>query len=190
VERRRRRGRAARRARAGGRDDSASSPEITLFLLLILVPSRYSRGRSRWQSLRTNLTAEFTSKGSAHRQGLANTAWTSSSRVDASTVQAQVDQWRHQRRGHNVMVYDQGKNLIAHTSRPWCARAGDEKPRAGRLAAEGAGDPLPPIPPDAGSVKSSTSRCRCSRASSAPCAWQWTRPSSPPPPRRPAPPSS
>src|SRR4029450_13043321 len=48
--------------------------KITLFLFLILVPLAVLTWSISVQSLRTNLTEEFTSKGSAIAKGLANTA--------------------------------------------------------------------------------------------------------------------
>ena len=92
--------------------------KITLFLLLILVPLAVLTWTISVQSLRTNLTAEFTSKGSAIAKGLANSAVDLVLTRDASTVQAQVDQVAGISGVAYVMVYDQGKNLIAHTFAP------------------------------------------------------------------------
>ena len=85
--------------------------KITFFLFLILVPLAVL-------SLRTNLTEEFTSKGSAIAKGLANTAVDLVLTRDASTVQAQVDQVAGITGVAYVMVYDQQKTLIAHTFAP------------------------------------------------------------------------
>jgi methyl-accepting chemotaxis protein len=93
-------------------------PKITGFLLLILVPLAALTWAISVQSLRTNLTEEFTSKGSAIAKGLANSAVDLVLTRDASTVQAQVDQVAGISGVAYVMVYDQGKTLIAHTFAP------------------------------------------------------------------------
>ena len=92
--------------------------KIMAFLLLILVPLAALTWTISVQSLRTNLTEEFTSKGSAIARGLANTAVDLVLTRDASTVQAQVDQVAGISGVAYVMVYDQQKTLIAHTFAP------------------------------------------------------------------------
>src|SRR6185436_10840500 len=86
--------------------------KIMGFLLLILIPLAVLTWAISVQSLRTNLTEEFTSKG------LANSAVDLVLTRDASTVQAQVDQVAGISGVAYVMVYDQQKTLIAHTFAP------------------------------------------------------------------------
>ena len=66
-----------------------------------------------------NLTEEFTSKGTAIANSLASSAaWTSILTRDASTVQAQVDQFAGISGVAYVMVYDPAATQIAHTFVP------------------------------------------------------------------------
>ena len=93
--------------------------KITTFLFLILVPLAALTWWISVQSLRANLTAEFTSKGSAIAKGLANSGVDLILTRDASTVQAQVDQVAGITGVAYVMVYDPQKTLIAHTFAPF-----------------------------------------------------------------------
>src|SRR6185503_13178071 len=92
--------------------------KIMGFLLLILIPLAALTWAISVQSLRSKLTEEFTSKGSAIAKGLANSAVDLVLTRDASTVQAQVDQVAGISGVAYVMVYDQQKTLIAHTFAP------------------------------------------------------------------------
>ena len=93
--------------------------KITTFMFLILVPLAALTWWISVQSLRANLTDEFTSKGSAIARGLANSGVDLILTRDASTVQAQVDQVAGISGVAYVMVYDAQKTLIAHTFAPF-----------------------------------------------------------------------
>ena len=105
-------------ARARGRRFGLLA-KITTFLFLILVPLAALTWWISVQSLRANLTEEFTSKGSAIAKGLANSGVDLILTRDASTVQAQVDQVAGISGVAYVMVYDPQKTLIAHTFAPF-----------------------------------------------------------------------
>src|SRR4030095_1572485 len=93
--------------------------KITTFMFLILIPLAVLTWWISVQSLRANLTDEFTSKGSAIARGLANSGVHVILTRDASTVQAQVDQVAGISGVAYVMVYDSQKTLIAHTFAPF-----------------------------------------------------------------------
>jgi methyl-accepting chemotaxis protein len=93
--------------------------KITTFLFLILIPLAALTWMISVQSLRSNLTTEFTSKGTAIAKGLANSGVDLLLTRDASTVQAQVDQVAGITGVAYVMVYDAQKTLIAHTFAPF-----------------------------------------------------------------------
>ncbi|HKZ05556.1 MAG TPA: methyl-accepting chemotaxis protein [Methylomirabilota bacterium] len=93
--------------------------KITTFMFLILVPLAALTWWISVQSLRANLTDEFTSKGSAIARGLANSGVDLILTRDASTVQAQVDQVAGISGVAYVLVYDAQKTIIAHTFAPF-----------------------------------------------------------------------
>jgi methyl-accepting chemotaxis protein len=93
--------------------------KITTFMFLILIPLAVLTWWISVQSLRANLTDEFTSKGSAIARGLSNSGVDLILTRDASTVQAQVDQVAGISGVAYVMVYDSQKTLIAHTFAPF-----------------------------------------------------------------------
>jgi methyl-accepting chemotaxis protein len=93
--------------------------KITTFMFLILIPLAALTWMISVQALRTNLTEEFTSKGTAIAKGLANSGVDLILTRDASTVQAQVDQVAGISGVAYVMVYDPQKTLIAHTFAPF-----------------------------------------------------------------------
>ncbi len=92
--------------------------KITVFMLLVLVPLAVITWTLSVQTLRTDLTQEFTDKGAAIAKGLANSAVDLILTRDASTVQALVDQVAAISGVAYVMVYDPQKTLIAHTFSP------------------------------------------------------------------------
>jgi methyl-accepting chemotaxis protein len=92
--------------------------KMILFLAAVLLPLALVTWTIAVQSLRRNLTEEFTSKGSAIANSLATTAVDMISTRDASTVQAFVDQFASISGVAYVMVYDAHKTLIAHTFSP------------------------------------------------------------------------
>ncbi|HET9926349.1 MAG TPA: hypothetical protein VFS98_19700, partial [Methylomirabilota bacterium] len=67
--------------------------KITLFLVLVLVPLAAVSWTISYRSLQENLTREFTDKGSAIANSLASSGADLVVNRDASTVQAQVDEF-------------------------------------------------------------------------------------------------
>jgi methyl-accepting chemotaxis protein len=106
--------------------DSASVPrvrfgllaKITLFLVLVLVPLAALSWTIAYHSLQDSLTREFTDKGSAIANSLASSGADLVVNRDASTVQAQVDEFAKITGVAYVMVYDPQRALIAHTFAP------------------------------------------------------------------------
>jgi methyl-accepting chemotaxis protein len=92
--------------------------KITLFLFLILVPLAATSWILAYRSLQENLTREFTDKGSAIANSLASSGADLIVNRDASTVQAQVDEFAKINGVAYVMVYDAQFTLIAHTFAP------------------------------------------------------------------------
>ena len=92
--------------------------KITVFLVLVLVPVAIASWTIAYRSLQENLTREFTDKGSAIANSLASSAADLVVNRDASTVQAQVDEFAKISGVAYVMVYDPQRTLIAHTFAP------------------------------------------------------------------------
>src|SRR6266508_4558752 len=93
-------------------------PKIILFLAATLVPlAAITWWISVW-ALTTNLTEEFTSKGTAIAKSLASSGVDLLLTRDASTVQGTVDQFGAISGVKYVMVYDPQKTLVAHTFSP------------------------------------------------------------------------
>jgi twitching motility protein PilJ len=92
--------------------------KLILFLAITLVPLAAITWWISVRALTTNLTDEFTSKGTAIARGLASSAVDLLLTRDASTVQGLVDQVGAINGVKYVMVYDQQKTLIAHTFAP------------------------------------------------------------------------
>ncbi|HKW94911.1 MAG TPA: methyl-accepting chemotaxis protein [Methylomirabilota bacterium] len=92
--------------------------KIVLFLVLVLVPLAALSWTIAYRSLRENLTREFTDKGSAIANSLASSGADLIVNRDASTVQAQVDEFAKIAGVAYVMVYDPQRTLIAHTFAP------------------------------------------------------------------------
>jgi methyl-accepting chemotaxis protein len=92
--------------------------KISLFLALILLPLAGMTWTLSERALRTRLTEEFTSKGTAIANSLASTGADLVLTRDASTVQALVDQFAAISGVAYVMVYDAQKTMIAHTFVP------------------------------------------------------------------------
>src|SRR6058998_4175013 len=93
-------------------------PKIILFLAATLVPLAAITWWISVQALTTNLTVEFTSKGTAIAKSLASSGVDLLLTRDASTVQAIVDQFAAINGVKYVMVYDPQANLVAHTFSP------------------------------------------------------------------------
>ena len=93
-------------------------PKIVLFLAAVLVPLAAITWYVSVRALEDNLTAEFTSKGTAIANTLASSGVDMVLTRDASTVQALVDQFAAIQGVGYVMVYDTGRTLIAHTFAP------------------------------------------------------------------------
>jgi len=72
-----------------------------------------------YRSLQENLSREFTDKGSAIANSLSSSAADLVVNRDASTVQAQVDEFAKISGVAYVMVYDPQRALIAHTFARW-----------------------------------------------------------------------
>jgi twitching motility protein PilJ len=94
------------------------STKIVLFLVLTLLPLAVITWTISVRSLRDNLTAEFTSKGTAIANSLATSAVDLVLTRDASTVQALVDQFAEIAGVTYVIVYDPQQQVMAHTFAP------------------------------------------------------------------------
>ena len=92
--------------------------KITLFLVLVLVPLAAVSWTIAYRSLQENMTREFTDKGSAIANSLASSGADLVVNRDASTVQAQVDEFAKIQGVAYVMVYDPKAIFIAHTFAP------------------------------------------------------------------------
>jgi methyl-accepting chemotaxis protein len=92
--------------------------KITVFLVMVLVPVAVASWTIAYRSLQDNLTREFTDKGSAIANSLASSAADLVVNRDASTVQAQVDEFAKIPGVAYVIVYDPQRTLIAHTFAP------------------------------------------------------------------------
>jgi twitching motility protein PilJ len=93
-------------------------PKLILFLLAVLVPLAGVSSYLSVQALQSNMTDEFTSKGTAIANSLANSSVDLIVNRDASTVQALVDQFAAIQGVAYVMAYDPQQTLIAHTFVP------------------------------------------------------------------------
>ncbi|PYN17939.1 MAG: hypothetical protein DMD76_30295 [Candidatus Rokuibacteriota bacterium] len=93
--------------------------KIILFLAVVLIPLATVTWYVSVQTLRQKMTDEFTSKGSAIANSLASSGVDLILTRDASTVQALIDQFAGISGVAYVMVYDTGKNQIAHTFVPF-----------------------------------------------------------------------
>jgi twitching motility protein PilJ len=94
------------------------STKIVLFLVLTLLPLAVVTWTISVRSLRDNLTAEYTSKGTAIANSLATSAVDLVLTRDASTVQALVDQFAEIAGVTYVIVYDPQQQVMAHTFVP------------------------------------------------------------------------
>src|SRR2546427_4318247 len=92
--------------------------KIILFLAATLVPLAAVTWWISVRALTTNLTAEFTSKGTAIAKSLASSGVDLLLTRDASPVQGIVDQFGAISGVKYVMVYDPQKTLVAHTFSP------------------------------------------------------------------------
>ncbi len=92
--------------------------KITIFLVLVLLPVAIVSWVIAYRSLQENLSREFTDKGSAIANSLSSSAADLVVNRDASTVQAQVDEFAKISGVAYVMVYDPQRALIAHTFAP------------------------------------------------------------------------
>ena len=92
--------------------------KIILFLAVTLVPLAAITWWISVRALTTNLTEEFTSKGTAIARSLASSGVDLLLTRDASTVQGTVDQFGAINGVKYVMVYDPARNLVAHTFAP------------------------------------------------------------------------
>src|SRR2546426_7031413 len=92
--------------------------KIILFLAVTLVPLAAITWWISVRALTTNLTDEFTSKGTAIAKSLASSGVDLLLTRDASTVQATVDQFAAINGVKYVIVYDPQKTLVAHTFSP------------------------------------------------------------------------
>jgi methyl-accepting chemotaxis protein len=92
--------------------------KITVFLVLVLLPVAVVSWIIAYRSLQENLSREFTDKGSAIANSLSSSAADLVVNRDASTVQAQVDEFAKISGVAYVMVYDPQRALIAHTFAP------------------------------------------------------------------------
>src|SRR6185503_21333654 len=93
-------------------------PKMVVFLAVVLIPLAAITWYVSVQRLRTEMTEEFTSKGTAIANSLASSGVDLVLTRDASTVQALVDQFVSISGVAYVMVYDPQNTLIAHTFHP------------------------------------------------------------------------
>jgi twitching motility protein PilJ len=93
-------------------------PKIILFLAATLMPLAAITWYLSVQALRSSMSQEFTSKGTAIAKSLASSGVDLLLTRDASTVQAVVDQFAAISGVAYVMVYDPDKTLVAHTFSP------------------------------------------------------------------------
>jgi twitching motility protein PilJ len=97
-------------------------PKIIVFLAAVLIPLAAVTWYASVRTLRTQMTEEFTSKGTAIANSLASSGVDLILNRDASTVQARVDEVISGKDAISgvayVMVYDPQKTLIAHTFHP------------------------------------------------------------------------
>jgi len=108
---------------------------MVLFLVAALIPLAAITWYVSARSLRTSMTAEFSSKGEAIASSLATSGVDLISTRDASSVQSLVDEFAKIRGVAYVLVYDPQKTLIAHTFSP-VVPAGivDKNPVPGNVA--------------------------------------------------------
>ena len=92
--------------------------KIIVFLAAVLIPLGAVTWAISVRALRENMTAEFTTKGTAIARSLANSAVDLLLNRDASTIQAVVDQFASIPGVGYVIVYDPQQRLIAHTFAP------------------------------------------------------------------------
>jgi methyl-accepting chemotaxis protein len=92
--------------------------KIIVFLAAVLIPLGAVTWTISVRALRENMTAEFTTKGTAIAKSLANSAVDLLLTRDASTIQAVVDQFASIQGVAYVVVYDPQQTLIAHTFAP------------------------------------------------------------------------
>jgi len=92
--------------------------KIGLFFAIILVPLAIITWTISVRTVRAKMTDEFTSKGAAIANSLANSSVDLILNRDASTVQALVDQFAAITGVGYVVIYDAGKTLLAHTFAP------------------------------------------------------------------------
>src|SRR5881628_4237941 len=90
--------------------------KIILFLAVTLMPLAAITWWISVRALTTNLTAEFTSKGTAIAKSLASSGVDLLLTRDASTVQGVVDQFAAINGVKYVIVYDPQKRSEEHTS--------------------------------------------------------------------------
>jgi methyl-accepting chemotaxis protein len=93
--------------------------KIIIFLAAVLLPLAAVTWYVSVQTLRQQMTEEFTSKGTAIANSLASSGVDLILTRDASTVQALIDQFAGISGVAYVMVYDPAKNQIAHTFVPF-----------------------------------------------------------------------
>ena len=93
--------------------------KVILFLAAVLIPLAAISWYVSVQTLRRQMTAEFTSKGSAIANSLASSGVDLILTRDASTVQALIDQFAGISGVAYVMVYDPARTQIAHTFVPF-----------------------------------------------------------------------
>ena len=93
--------------------------KLTLFLAVVLIPLAAVTWYISVQTLREQMTVEFTSKGSAIANSLASSGVDLILTRDASTVQALIDQFAGISGVAYVMVYDPSRSQIAHTFVPF-----------------------------------------------------------------------
>src|SRR5499427_2595319 len=106
-------------AMKGGTARLGLRTKVILFLAAVLIPLAAISWYVSVQTLRRQMTAEFTSKGSAIANSLASSGVDLILTRDASTVQALIDQFATISGVAYVMVYDANRAQIAHTFVPF-----------------------------------------------------------------------
>src|SRR3954462_30977 len=122
--------------RRGGRLSLGLRAKIILLGAGMLIPLAAITWFIAVESLRRNMTQEFTSKGVSIAESLANDAVDPILTRDASTVQTLVDQYAGYSGVAYVMVYDAHNAIIAHTFVPRVPPALIEENRVGGALAQ------------------------------------------------------
>ncbi len=155
--------------------------KIILFLTVTLVPLAAITWWISIRALTTNLTDEFTSKGTAIAKSLASSGVDLLLTRDASTVSSPPST-----ASSTSSCTTRRRRSWPTPSRRWCRPASSTATWCRARPRNRLGTSRTPIRSPVSSSRSSTSACRCWRASSERFAWEWIARSSPRRPPSPA----